>query len=153
MWAGEQYRYSVAVVGSVHLCDHGLVAPEAAPWLRLYYAYCLYSAVAVVALWMTIPLSGAQRSAPGNSCLSGDPGNSCLSGATRGIPLYSRIRLYTAIHGYTAIQLLSWESSPEEWSELDLPHSRPRACARVTMRTRMMRARARVRAPARGDTP
>ena len=63
------------------------------------------------------------------------------------------IQPYTAIHGYTAIQLLSWESSPEEWSELDLPHSRPRACARVTMRTRMMRARARVRAPARGDTP
>ena len=104
----------------------------------------LDSAVAVLALWMTIPLSGAQRSAPGNSC---------LSGATRGIPLYSRIQLYRAIHGYTAIQLLSWESSPEEWSELDLPHSRPRACARVTMRTRMMRARARVRAPARGDTP
>ena len=70
-------------------------------------------------------------------------GNTAVQPYTR---LYRRIRLY----GYTATQL---ESSPEEWSELDLPHSRPRACARVTMRVRIMRARARARAPARGDKP
>ena len=72
------------------------------------------------------------------------------SGATRGIPLYSCIRLYTAIHGYTAP---AGRALLREWSELDQPHSRPRACARVTMRVRIMRARARARARARGDTP
>ena len=85
------------------------------------------------------------------------------SGATRGIQLYSATQPYTAIHSYTrlysGIRLHSYSAGPagrallREWSELDLPHSRPRACARVTMRVRIMRARARARARPRGDTP
>ena len=91
----------------------------------------MYSAVARIALLMTI----AGRAVSGNS------GNS-------GIQCYTAIQ---HIRLYSYSEELSREELSREWSELDLPHSRPRACARVTMRVRIMRARARARTRARGD--
>lgn len=129
-----------------HLCDHGLVAPEAAPWFcgvsrELYSTVLTNSAVAVVALLMTMAAERCSAERPWEQRYTG---NTAVHSYTQ---LYSATRLYSSSAGP------AWESSPEEWSELDQPHSRARARARVTMRVRIMRARARVRAPARGDTP
>ena len=95
----------------------------------------LVSAVAVVALWMTMLVLH---------------GNTAVQPYTRLYSLYSRIRLYR-------LGALAQRASREEKGGRPPAdrhhHSRARARARVTMRTRIMRARGRARARARGDTP
>lgn len=108
----------LALLRDSDLCDHGLVAPEAAPWLRPYHVISTTSAVAVEALLMTIAGRAAQ---PGNT------GNS-------GIAVYSRIQLYIRCYtANTAIQRSSPErSSPESGPSWTYP-IRARARARVIL--------------------